>query len=148
MMKQKVLFGSVLAAFLMVSIAFIQPVSARGREPIELIQTPEYDMQEVEALAEMISSDKQVLSLVEPLLQDRQISCILEQMQVATGPDEMYFLLAQLETLVMGMDLDPEISSLLLERYGTEMGLIINGIDTEQLFIIPVSYTHLRAHET
>ena len=132
-MKKKIIYGSILAAFLMISLAFIQPVSAYEKQSVEIIQTTEIDIQEVESLAEMISSDKQVLSLVEPLLQDRQISCILEQMQVATGPDEMYILLTELETLLMSMDLDPEIGNLLMERYGTEMELIINCIDWDTL---------------
>ena len=118
-MKKKIIYGSILATFLMVSIAFIQPVSAGNKETIDLIQTPEYDMQEVEALAEMICSDKQVLSYIEPLLEDRQISGILEQMQVATGPDEMYALLTELEALLIGMDLDLEVVDLINSRYQT-----------------------------
>ena len=128
-MKRKIIIGSILAAFLMISIAFIQPVTARGREPVDLMEYPEFDMQEVETLVEMISSDKQVLSLVEPLLQNPQINCILEQMQVATGPDEMFALLTELETVLMDMDLDPEIGNLLMERYGTDIPDIIKDYD-------------------
>jgi len=123
-MIKRIIYGSILAAFLMVSIAFIQPVSASDREPVDLIQTPDYNMQEVEALVEMISSDKQILSFIEPLLQDEQISLILEQMQVATGPDEMYVLLTEFETILVEMDLDPELGNILIERYGTENEII------------------------
>jgi len=122
MMKQKITIGSILAAFLTISMAFIQPVSAQGKEPVDLIQISEYDMQEIQQLVEMISSDKQVQSLVEPLLQDSQIISILEQMQVATGPDEMYAMLTELETILIEMDFDLGLVDLLLERYGPEFG--------------------------
>ena len=131
-MKRKIISGSILAAFLMISIAFIQPVTARGKEPVDLIQTSEIDMQEVEQLVEMLSNDKQVLSYFELFLEDSQISGILEQMQVVTGPDEMYVLLTQLETVLMTMGLDQEVINLLMESYGAEIaeiGEVIFTID-------------------
>ena len=129
-MKRKIISGSILAAFLMISIAFIQPVAAREKQPVEIIQTTEIDMQEVEQLVEMISDDKKIISYFEIFLEEGHISGILEQMQVVTGPDEMYVLLTQLETVLVTMGLDQEIMHLLLESYGTEIAEIGDVIFT------------------
>jgi len=110
-MKHKIIYGSLIAAFLMISIAFIQPVTARDREPIYEINDTEQDIQNVEQLVEMISNDK-------------QITLILEQIQISTNPDEIYTLLTELETLMMDMDIDPDLIDLLLEKEGTENEII------------------------
>ena len=123
-MKRKIIFGSIFTAFLMVSIAFIQPVNAGGREPVDIIENPEKDMQNVGALVEIISNNKQVLNYIETLLQDRQINFLLRQIQVVNNLDEINLLLLEFETLLTDMDLVSELGNILTQRYITEITLI------------------------
>jgi len=132
-MKRKIIYGSIFATFLMVSITFIQPVTACGREPVDIIQNPEQDVQNVEASVEIISNDKQVLIYLEPLLQDRQINFLLRQIQVVNNLDEINLLLIDFDTLLIDVDLVSELGNILTQRYITEVafieGLLHDNID-------------------
>jgi len=123
-MKRRVKFASILAASLIISITFIHPITACTKDSIDLTHKIENNTQDFESILKKISRDNDIQRKIEPLLQDKQIKCMLEQIKIADNPNERYNLLTELKTILAYRDLNPELLNILIEKYGTEITII------------------------
>ncbi len=122
--KSTILMFAVFGAVLMLSAAFVQPVSARASGQVSILQKYDYYISTTEKLGNDIEKDKTLMTLSERLSKNKNLNDILSKVKDAKSPDEIKTLTEKYANILKSTKEYKQIESIMKTRYGKQIRVL------------------------
>ncbi len=119
--KSTILMFAVFGAVLMLSAAFVQPVSARASGQVSILQKYDYYIKTSEKLDKSLSSDKTIKTLSDRLSKNSKLNKIVDQVKNAKTDDELKILAENFVNTLKKQREYKQIMQIINTKYGKEI---------------------------